>query len=175
MEQPMHKWKMLLFFALGMAFAAAFCMKWLENDFLVDGERFTILGLEWFYDAARLERVMGGLDSHVRALLRYHLYFDFAFMAGVFPGLAALCVLAAARTGSLMWKRLLLALAFLQLVAWACDISENNYLLTWIETGVDRGSLSLYYGVVATKWLLALSGLVAGAGVFLFSLRRKKI
>ncbi len=37
---------------------------------------------------------MTGLDDHVRTILGYHLHFDFVFMPGVFPGIAALCMMA---------------------------------------------------------------------------------
>ena len=79
-------------------------------------------------------------------------------MAAVYPGIAALCLMARNKsTGSLL-KKALLTLAFLQITAWCFDILENYYLLKWINDPVIGNEFSFYHFVVAVKWIIALSG-----------------
>ncbi|MEK7226966.1 MAG: hypothetical protein AAB221_14955, partial [Bacteroidota bacterium] len=66
---------------LGLFAASAFCMKWIEADFIQAGEKFTIIGLEISYPKEKVSNILAGLDDHVKALLRYQLVFDFVFMA----------------------------------------------------------------------------------------------
>lgn len=147
-----------LFFCLGLFLAAAFCMKWMEPDLLQGGKLFTVIGLEVSYPAEKLRSILSGLDDHTRAVLRYHLSFDFIFMAGVYPGIAALCMMGRFKATSLKVKTLLSALAILQLVAWGCDITENSFLLKWIKTPDQINGFGAYHIVVWTKWILALFG-----------------
>src|SRR5687768_2160898 len=88
------RWRLLFLFCLGLATASAFCMKWMEGDFLLKGETFSILDLEFFYTKEELSYILANIDDPTRRILKYHLVFDFAFMAGVFPGIAALCMMA---------------------------------------------------------------------------------
>ena len=85
MNTEYNRWKKLFIFCLGLAMASAFCMKWMESDFWVGDEKFDILGLELFYPAKKVAAILSGIDPHVKTILGYHLSFDFAFMAGVYP------------------------------------------------------------------------------------------
>lgn len=143
---------------LGLFIGTAFCMKWMENDFLQNGEKFTIIGLEISYSKEKVSSILAGLDDHVRAILRYQLVFDFVFMAAVYPGIAALCLMAKNNLAGSLLKKVLLALAFLQIVAWGFDILENYYLLKWINEPVIGNEFGFYHFVVAAKWIIALSG-----------------
>ncbi len=143
-----HKyWKNLFLVCLGLFIAAAFCMKWMEGDFWVNGEKFTIMGLELLYSKEKVMAVTAGLDDHVGTILAYHLHFDFVFMAGVFPGIAALCMMARERTGG-MFKKILPAVAFLQIAAWGADVYENLSLLQWMKDPVIGDEFILYHFIV---------------------------
>jgi hypothetical protein len=165
-------WKSLFLFCLGLAIAAGFCMKWLESDLWTDGERFSILGLEMFYSSSRVAELLSHLSLPEKMTLRYHLSFDFAFMAGVYPGIAAICMWAREKSGSRGIRLLLYVLAILQLAAWAADVTENYYLFWWINdvSGMERW-FGLYHFVVYFKWMVALSGFIVA---LTFLLRKKR-
>jgi hypothetical protein len=170
-----NSWKKLFLFCLGLAAAAAFCMKWMETDLWSGGERYTILGLELFYDKEKLLKVLSGLPESGKTILRYHLTFDFAFMAGVYPGISALCIMAANKAGKdrkSFLQKLLLILASLQLLAWAADITENYYLFSWISNPQIGSEFSFYHFVVIFKWFVALAGVFVSVPLVLW--RRKK-
>ncbi len=99
------RWRSLFLFGVGLSLGAAFCMKWMENDLRVDGEKFTILGLELFYAREKLAAVLSRLDGHVQAILRYHLFFDLAFMAGIYPAITSLCMMAREKLASPHFKK----------------------------------------------------------------------
>lgn len=159
-------------FCLGLFVASAFCMKWLEKDFLHNGEKFTIIGLEISYTKDKIISLLAGLDEHVKALLRYQLVFDFVFMAAVYPGIASLCLMARNKSMGSLLKKTLLVLAFLQIVAWGFDILENYYLLKWINDPVIGNEFGIYHFVVAAKWIIALTGALMAIPL---SLRKKRV
>lgn len=162
------RWKKLFLFCLGLAVASAFCMKWMENDLLVQGEKFTIMGLELFYPKDKVMAVLAGLDQPVSTILRYHLSFDFVFMAGIFPGIAAICMMASFKFGKGRWKKIFIALAILQAVAWVFDITENTCLLKWISNPQIGNEFGFFHFVVATKWIIALTGALVSIVILLF-------
>lgn len=164
-------WQRLFLWSLGLFLGTAFCMKWMEGDFAGPGGLFTIIGLEIGYPADRIREILGGLDARVSTILRYHLVFDFAFMAGVYPGIASLCMMARDKIQGSRAASLLLVMALAQLLAWACDIYENYCLLTWLRDPSGVRDIGLYHGVVMLKWALALAGL-ALALAFVFRKRR---
>lgn len=158
MSYSIQGWRKLFLFSLGLFVGTAFCMKWMEKDFLYQGELFTIIGLEISYSGDRIVEILTGISPAVKQILGYHLYFDFAFMAGVYPGIASLCMMARGKTRSRWIRRVLLILALSQGIAWACDITENIYLLSWIREPESVGQLTTYHTIVLLKWVLALSG-----------------
>ncbi len=151
------RWQKLFLFCFGLFASAAFCMKWMEGDFWQGGQKFTIIGLEITDSKDEVTAILSGLDEHVKTILRYHLSFDFAFMAGVYPGIAALCMMAREKTSKSLLRKILFALAALQTVAWACDIAENYYLLEWIKNPVIGNEFGLYHFIVFAKWGIALT------------------
>ncbi len=166
-------WRSLFLFCLGIFIASAFCMKWMEADFISRGKPFTMIGLEFSYDQAGLFSILSGLDEPVRQILRYHLVFDFVFMAGVFPGIAALCRMALARVNHPAMKKTLSVAAWLQLPAWGCDIYENSRLLQWTSDPATIGQTDFYHLVVWTKWILAVSGVLVAVLVLLRPRRKR--
>ncbi len=148
--------KMFLF-CLGLFIGTAFCMKWMESDFIHNGSLFTIIGLEISYSKEKIISILSGMGGQVKTILRYHLAFDFAFMAAVYPGIAALCLMARAKSAGLILKKILFLFALLQLGAWGCDIYENLCLLKWIKKPSIGNEFGLYHFAVAAKWIIALS------------------
>ena len=165
------RWKKLFLFGLGLAIGASFCMKWMEDSFWLHDEKFSILGLELFYPKEKMTAILSGIDGHVKIILRYHLSFDFAFMAGIYPCIASLCMMARDKVAGSGLKKLLFLFATLQLAAWGCDIAENNYLFKWIRQPQIGDEFSLYHVIVWAKWIIALAGLLLA---FLFVFRRKR-
>jgi hypothetical protein len=92
-------------------------------------------------------------------------------MAGVYPGIAALCMMAREKLDADGLKKLFLVLAAIQLIAWAGDIAENLFLLKWIKHPVIGNEFGLYHVIVIGKWLIALTGAVVS--LFVLILRRE--
>ncbi len=166
-----NRWKTLFLFGLGLSTGAAFCMKWMEPDLWANGEKFTILGLELFYPKEVITGIVDSLDHRTKTILQYHLYFDFAFMAGVYPAITSLCMMAREKLKSSWLTKIIYIMAFLQLAAWACDIAENLYLLAWIRKPVIGNEFGLYHFLVATKWVIAFAGLLLALPIVV---RRRK-
>ena len=162
------RWRSLLLFCLGIAVATTFIMEWLSNDFWLGDERFSILGLELFYSKREILDVLTQIKQPARIALNYQLIFDFAFMAGVYPGIASLCMIVREKIKKPVFKNILFALAMLQPVAWAFDIVENAYLLTWIEKPEIGDEFATYHNIVATKWLIALTGIFVATILLMF-------
>ena len=171
MNLSYNRWKKLFLFCTGLAMGTAFCMKWMESDLWVNGEKFTVIGLELFYSKEKVITILSGLDSPIKTILTYHLHFDFAFMTGIFPGIAALSMMAREKVFSTTGKKLLFVLASIQLLAWAGDVTENLYLLKWVEHPVIGNEFGLYHFIVAAKWIIALTGFICSVSVLL--LKRK--
>ena len=151
-------WQKLFLFFFGLFAGTAFCMKWMEGDLLQNGQKFTVIGLEISYPKEKVAAILAGLDEHVKTILRYHLSFDFVFMAGVYPGIAALCMMARYKLTGTGIRKILLAFALLQILAWGCDIFENYCLLKWIKDPLIGNDFNSYHVVVYAKWILALTG-----------------
>jgi hypothetical protein len=167
-----NQWEKLFLFALGLFIGTAFCMKWMESDFFQNGQKFTIIGLELFYPKEKVAMVLSDIDEHVKTILRYHLSFDFVFMAGLYPGIAALCMMARVKTGINKLKKMLTIFAVLQLIAWGCDIAENLYLLKWVKNSTIGNDFGQYHFIVTAKWIIAITGVLISIP---FALRRRKL
>jgi hypothetical protein len=168
------KWNRLFLFCLGLSLAGAFAMKWIEPDLLYNNEPISIFGLEFFYPADKIIAIFSGIDATVKTILSYHLVFDFVFMAGVYPGIACLCMMAVEKRTEKLLKRILFWLAFLQMAAWAFDVVENYYLLKWLSNPVIGAEFGLYHIVVYSKWIIALLGIVISVSILITNLFRKK-
>ncbi|MFI5130449.1 MAG: hypothetical protein ACHQFX_10680 [Chitinophagales bacterium] len=173
MTSSYKNWKQLFVFCVGLAMGTAFCMKWMESDFWVKGEKFTMLGLELSYPREKVISILSNLDDRVRTVLSYHLHFDFAFMAGIFPGISALCMMAREKVYSSRLKKILFIMAAIQLLAWAGDITENLYLIKWLEHPVIGNEFGLYHTIVSAKWIIALSGFLFSSFLFLSHIKTK--
>lgn len=150
-------WQKLFLFCLGLFIAAGICMKWMEGDFIHNDSLFTIIGLEITYPEDKVVHLLSGLDDKVKTILHFHLLFDFVFMAGVFPGIASLCMIARQKFTNGLLKRFFLAMAIMQLLAWGCDIYENLSLLKWLKDPIIVKGFATYHFIVAAKWIIALT------------------
>ncbi len=151
-------WRSLFLICLGIFIGSAFCMKWIESDFLHNDKLFTIIGLEITYPKEKIVEIFTGITPFVKSVVGYHFAFDFVFMAGVYPGIAALCMMAREKRSNKLIKSVLLSVALLQLIAFGCDIIENIYLLNWLNKPVIENEFAFFHWVVAIKWILAIFG-----------------
>ena len=168
MSANVFSWKKLFFFCLELALASMFCMKWIESDFISNGKLFTIIDLELKLGKLELISLLSGLDDKTRTVVGYHLHFDFLFMAGVFPGLASLCMMARERTGNKLIQSLLLLFAFLQFFAWGFDIYENIHLIKWLNNPATVDGIDFYHLLVRLKFIFAFGALLVLLVAFLF-------
>ena len=179
MKNNFSRWSQLFLFCLGLFIAGAFAMKWMENDLIYKNEKISIFGLELFYSKEKIVEIFSGIDDKVSTILSYHLSFDFIFMAGCYPGIASLCMMASEElksknTIAIVSKKILFLLAFLQLLAWAFDIVENYYLLKWLKQPTIGTEFGFYHAIVYSKWIIALAGVLLALLIFATSIFRKK-
>ena len=161
------RWRNLLLFCLGLTIGTAFIMGWLEGDFWVNDERFSILGLELFYSKREVLTVLNQIKQPARIALTYHLTFDYILMAGFYPGIASFCMLVREKVSRKPYQTTLFALAILQPVACIFDIVVNSYLLKWVEQPAIGDEFSVYHNMVFIKWLIALAGILIASAALL--------
>jgi hypothetical protein len=95
-------------------------------------------------------------------------------MAGCYPGIACLCMMAIAKTKQPSLKKFVFIMSCLQLFAWAFDIIENYYLLKWLEQPVIGNEFGFYHIVVYSKWIIALTGALIATTILVSSMFKKK-
>jgi hypothetical protein len=174
MKNDFSRWQRLFLFCLGLFIAGAFAMKWMESDLLYNNEKISIFGLELFYSKEWITEIFSRITDKVKTILGYHLSFDFIFMAGVYPGIACVCMMASAKVNSKNLKRILFILAFLQIFGWTFDVIENYYLLKWLKTPLIGDEFGFYHVVVYSKWIIALAGALFGIAILVGSMFKKK-
>jgi hypothetical protein len=174
MKSAFSKWQRLFLFCAGLAIGSSFAMKWIEPDLVYGGEAISIFGLELFYPKERIISIFSGIEPGVKAILSYHLHFDYVFMAGCFPGIACLCMMAVEKVDRKNIKLLLFILAFAQLLAWVFDLTENYYLLKWLKNPVIGDEFGFYHVVVYSKWIIALSGALIAITILVSSVFKRK-
>jgi len=174
MKNALYRWQRLFLFCLGLFIAGAFAMKWMENDLLFSNEKISIFGLELFYPKEKIVEIFSGISDKVKTILSYHLSFDFIFMAGCYPGIASLCMIASAKVASKNLKRILFILAFMQIFGWTFDVIENYYLLKWLKNPVIGDEFNFYHIVVYSKWIIALTGALLAIVILVGSVFKRK-
>ena len=158
MRKITQSWQKLFLLCFGIFLGTAFCMKWMEADFIMGGNKFTIIGLEISYSREQVSQILSSIDQRVKTILQYHLYFDFAFMAGVYPGIFSLCMIARQRSANRSLRNFLLIIGMLQAAALCCDVTENVFLLKWIGNQGQISHFGFYHLIVIIKWAIALLG-----------------
>lgn len=172
MKAAYQRWQKLFLFSFGIAIATSFILQWLASDFWLGEEKFSILGLELFYSKKDVLKILTGIQLPAKIALNYQLIFDFAFMAGIYPAIASLCMMAREKYFSNGIRSFLFALAILQPFAWAFDVTENIYLLSWLNKPEIGDEFSMYHNIVAAKWIIALVGATSGILFFISKSRQ---
>jgi len=95
-------------------------------------------------------------------------------MAGCYPGIACLCMMASAKVTSRNLKRILFILAFLQIFGWTFDVIENYYLLKWLKTPLIDDEFAFYHVVVYSKWAIALIAALFAISILVGSMFKRK-
>lgn len=168
MSAIVTNWKRLFYFCFGLLLASGFCLKWIEDGFISNGKLFTIFDLELFLDKADLEKIFRGMELNAKMIVDNHLHFDFFFMAGVFPGIASICMLVRERVKKSIIRNVLFALASLQLAAWSFDIYENLHLIKWLKNPETIDGIGFFHLLVKLKFIIAITGILVSAIAFLF-------
>ncbi len=168
MSAIVTNWKKLFYFCFGLFLTSLFCMKWMEDEFISNGKLFTILDLELYLDKEGLSKTLAGLNEKARTIVGYHLHFDFFFMAGVFPGIASICMLVRERVNKSLIRNVLFALASLQLAAWSFDIYENLHLIKWLKHPETIDGIGFFHLLVKLKFIIAIIGILVSATAFIF-------
>ena len=119
----------------------------MKNDFF-RWQRLFLFCLGLFIAKEKIVEIFSGIDDKVKTILGYHLSFDFIFMAGCYPGIVCLCMLASKKTSRKSIKSILFTLAFLQIFGWTFDVVENYYLLKWLKDPVIGDEFGFYHLVV---------------------------
>jgi len=174
MKNDFSRWQRLFFFCLGLFIAGAFAMKWIESDLLYHNEKISIFGLELFYPKEKIVEIFSGVSDKVKTILRYHLSFDFIFMAGCYPGIACLCMMARNKISRKSIKSILFAMAFLQIFGWTFDVVENYYLLKWLKSPMIGDEFIFYHIVVYSKWIIASTGALLAIVILVGSMFKRK-
>jgi hypothetical protein len=164
----------LLLFCLGLFVASTFCMKWIEKDMARDAPALNVMKLELTYSQPELAAVLATADPVQKDKLHAVLCFDFMFMAGCFPGIALLCLLARRHVKAKFLKGMLVAGALAQAFAWGFDIYENTSLLSWLQDPVNSERFRIYRLLVQLKWILALAGVLLVTVAYAARFFRKK-
>ena len=168
------QWRGLFLFSLGIAISTTFIMQWLATDFWLDDRTFSILGLELFYSKKEVIKVLTEIKQPARIALNYQLVFDFAFMTGIYPAIASSCMLVRENMINPVYRNFLFALAVVQPVAWAFDITENIFLLGWMDKPQIGDECGMYHNIVTAKWLIALAGALGAIAFGLFKPAKRR-
>src|SRR5206468_11764002 len=128
---------------------------------------------ELFYSKKQVIDVLTQIKEPAKIALNYQLIFDFAFMVGVYPAIASLCMMAREKTMKKGLRNFLFALAMLQPIAWAFDVTENIYLLSWLDKPEIGDEFAMYHNIVTAKWIIALVGFLSALAFLLF--RRRQV
>ena len=159
---------------LGLFIGGFFGMRLLEDDLIYNDAKFSVIGLEIFYSREKIIEIFTGISDKVKTILSYHLSYDFVFMAGCYPGIVCLCMMAAKRINSKTLRKVLLILSFVQLIPWLFDIIENYFLLKWLESPSIGDEFSFYHLVVYSKWIIAVSTALLAISILVSSMFKRK-
>jgi hypothetical protein len=162
--------------AIGVAMVLALIMGKLEVNLITkDGSlrEFTIIDLEFPSNTMDIPNILNGIKQlpdqasidKVTHSLRRILYVDFLFMPAIYGAVFILCMIIASKfsIGSI-GQGIFAGLAWLQAIAWLCDVLENRMLLGYVRTNLPKAlrkrEHQLYVRIVWAKWILVLIGAV---------------
>jgi len=158
--------------AFGVMLIIALVMKFQRKYFYTNDvviRKFAMIDLELPSSSREVVNIINGIfllppDQSQKTLraLKGQLYIDFIFMPPTYGAIFLLCM-------DVSWKMssighgLFSTLAWLQVVAWLCDIIENIYLLNKIRPGVvasTDAAHKAYMLVEIIKWAIVLVSVV---------------
>ena len=140
--------------------------------------KFSIIDLEFPVSALELATYIKGIfalpaefSAKTLRALKGQLYLDFLFMPAAYGSIFILCMKVSMKLTSFgHW--VFAVLAWLQLIAWVCDIIENIYLLNKIhpEPVVSNTAVHKAYEMLEKcKWGIALTATICSiAAIFYF-------
>ncbi len=139
---------------------------------------FSIFDLEFAANAKEIVNLISGIfnlppakqHTSVKAL-KSQLYIDFLFMPAAYGSIFLLCIKTSDKLTTHAGKTVFLVLAWMQVLAWLCDIIENIYLLTKISPkpkGSGPFAFALYQLNEWFKWGISLTGAVCGISAMLY-------
>jgi len=135
---------------------SAMVMSFIAGDFyFTDGHHFSILDIELAKSQHELLNMFAAMHADVQESVRHHLHVDYVFMLGCYPFVALVC-LAAAKHFSGLWKKAFTALAFVQILPFAFDITENILLERWLSCASCGLEFSVFRIMVIAKFSIAL-------------------
>jgi hypothetical protein len=164
--------------------AATAWMSRIARDFkLKDNSNFSIMDLELPASAGAVQEKMADFLPGTRQAVLKQLNADYVFMAGCYPGILVLCLIALRRIATINslqkdlqqkitgggWKKLLAVLAILQLFAWGLDVWENAQIEQWLNTNMVNNNIAFFKARVYAKFAFALAGFFTAAGLLLLS------
>jgi hypothetical protein len=139
--------------------------------------KFSIMDLQLAPNAKEIVILVNGIyklsepsSKKVIRALRLQLYIDFLFMPGAYGSIFILCMQLSSKmppVGATFFS----ILAWLQAIAWLCDIIENIYLLGKIHKDPAESSkpaFKAFQYLEVIKWGSALFGLVCGLAALMY-------
>jgi hypothetical protein len=139
---------------------------------------FSILDLEFAATAKEIVHIIKGIyalpqpqSSQTIKALKGQLIVDFLFMPGIYGTVFLGCMHVSCKMTTNWGQASFVALAWLQLIPWLCDIIENIYLLNKIKPTVLPSTDSIhvaYQRMEIVKWGLSLTGGVCSIAALLF-------
>ena len=156
-------------------------MKWQSTRFYTQDvvlRKFSIMELEMPATQMELVNLIKGLydlppatsAATVKAL-KGQLYTDFLFMPFAYGAILLLCMQLSNKISFSWGTNVFMVLAFLQLLAWLCDIVENIYLLNKIKPTVVASTLVVhkaYLSMECVKWGIALISTISAVAAICY-------
>jgi len=184
---------LLLVTSFALALITSFLMQIESRKFFtvrIIRQRFSMLDFQFPASPPSLKRLITGINAlgneegtRVKKALKNQVYIDFLFMPGCYATVFLVCMYTSYRM-EFLGQYIFAILAWLQSVAWLCDIYENIYILdnlknpgrlyndnegeTFPENVAANKKYKTYQLIVKTKWIIASIGTIGSLFALLF-------
>lgn len=139
--------------------------------------KFSIMDLELPASAQELVNIVKGIfllpvaqSKKAVNALKGQLYVDFIFMAAAYISIFILCSIVSGKM-TYLGHSVFMVLAWLQLIAWLCDIIENIYLLKKLTPAIVASKPAVhkaYQILEILKWGIAMTGTVCSVSGLIY-------
>ncbi len=140
---------------------------------------FSILDLELAANAVEIVNLIKGIfllpkpfiAKTVTKALKGQLYVDFIFMPAAYGSIFLVCMKTSTKLITNGGQNIFAVLAWLQALAWLCDILENCYLLGKVVPNPSQtppAAYKVYQLNEILKWGISLTGAVCGIAAMLY-------